>query len=1040
MSNWLYRLSALVLLTGSVAVAQSTSSITGVVTDGATGKPVVGAQVTATSPAAPGARTAVTDARGVFTIANLPAGQYQLTSAMEGYNAETRAALAVGENVTLRANLAIVPEAARLEEVVVTGSRIRRKDLNTPAPVTMVSREQFVTSGKRSVADFLQALPEQGNAVNAQVNNGGGNANTDGSTRINLRNLGTNRTLVLVNGRRFVAGGLGADASVDLNSIPTAAVERVEVLKDGASAIYGSDAIGGVVNIITRKAIVGTEASVAATSTGRGDGQAVSVDLTTGGSSGDGHFLYSVSYSQEYASWLRNRSWSKYPLTYDYAKRKADYFGSYAVPAGDLGLPTAANGVDPTPGCLANPRCAGLVASDPSWASDVFVADPTAALGFRPITDADTYNYALQNYLTTPNTRVQAYATGDTRFGAGAEGFYELSYVQRHSRQNAAPMPLYPGDYGINVSQYSMYNPLGVDLPFAGRRLVEFGRREYSQDLTTFRVVTGVRGVLPDGAGRLAGLAWDASLNYGRTSGSYQAAGAIRNSRVADSVGPSMDINGTPSCVRTPNDPTTVIPGCVPLNLFGGPGTISPSQIEGLGYTGTSRALDSMVAADLNLNGELGRLGSDRPVGLAVGYEYRTERGENIADPIAAAGDSADANFKSTAGSYAVHEVFAELSLPLLSNLPGVQDLEASLAGRYVDYSSFGGNFSYKAGLRYSPVRDLTLRGTVSTAFRAPSISELYLGNAQGFPVARDPCTDLTAASPELAAQCRANGVNGNGSNDPRTQIISLLGGKPDLKPESANIFTMGVVLEPQAVSNLTATVDYYNVFVNHAIGTKGVPSTLASCFPGAGGTPDPAACALIHRDTNGRILFIDDRNQNLGWDKTAGFDLAIRWFLPTSMGRFGADFDGTYLATFNRKMGDGTVVHGAGNFDLFALPRIKANVGANWAGGAWGAGAGAHFIGSFKECAASDGTSSGGLCYQNESLGSRQVGTNTTINVHGTYQLTSAAGKTSVIVGVNNVFDQRPQYVYASILANSDAMLYDFLGRSFYARLTHVF
>jgi outer membrane receptor protein involved in Fe transport len=1038
MKSRLSLLALLLLLVTSAAQAQSTGAITGVVTDGATGKPLAGVAVTATGAGAPA--TALTDALGAFTLAGLPAGAWKLSAQLTGYKTAERSDLTLAENTTLRAALAVVPEAVQLEEVVVTGSRIRRKDLNTPAPVTVVSREQLQASGKISVGDYLQSLPEQGNAANAQVNNGGGNANTDGSTRVNLRNLGVNRTLVLVNGRRFVAGGLGADSAVDLSSIPSAAVERVEVLKDGASAVYGSDAIGGVVNIITRKAIDGTEASVTGTSTGRGDGQGVQVDVSTGRSSPDGHFLFSLGYSQQWDAWLRNRSWSKYPLTYDYTKGRADYFGSYAVPAGDLGLPSTASGA-PTADCLANAKCAALVAGDPTWAGDVFIADPSTANGFRPITDADTYNYASQNYLTTPSTRVQAYATGDTRLGGGAEGFYELSYVQRHSRQNAAPMPLYPGDYGISVSKDSLYNPLGTDLPFAGRRLVEFGRREYSQDLTTFRVVSGVRGALPDGAGALAGWAWDASLNYGRTAGSYETAGAIRNSRVADAVGPSMidPTTNQPICVRTPGDASTAISGCVPLNLFGGPGTISPDQINGLGYTGTSRALDEMVAVALNLNGELGKLWAERPVGVAVGYEYRSERGANIADPIAASNDSADANFQSTSGSFGVNEAFVELSLPLLSGLPGAQDLEASLAGRVVDYTTFGTNFSYKAGLRYTPVRDVTVRGTVSTAFRAPSISELYLGNAQGFPIATDPCKDLSTASSALVAQCAAAGVPPAGSNDPRSQIISLLGGNKELKPETAHIFTMGLVLEPQAVPNLTATVDYYNMFVNHSIGTQGVPSTLGACYPGDRGAPDPAACGKVHRDAQGRILYVDDHNQNLGWDMTSGLDLAIRWLLPTEAGRFGVDLDGTYLAFYDRRQADGRLIHAAGNFDLFALPRVKANLGASWAREAFAAGVSAHFIGSFKECAAADGTSSGGLCYENNG-GSRQVGTNVTFNAHGSYNLTSAAGKTSVLVGVNNVLDQKPQYVYSAVLANSDPTLYDFLGRSVYARLQQAF
>jgi outer membrane receptor protein involved in Fe transport len=1029
---------ALALLLAGPAVAQTTGTITGIVTDGSTQRPVVGALVVATSPALPAGQSAVSDAQGGFTLGNLPPGSYRLAVSAERYKPTERAELTLGENVTLRANLAVVPEAVVLEEVVVTGSRIRRKDLTTPAPVTMVSRDQIQSSGKLTIGELLQSLPEQGNAANIQVNNGGATVNTDGATRINLRNLGVARTLVLVNGRRFVAGGLGADASVDLNSIPTSAVQGVEVLKDGASAVYGSDAIGGVVNVLTRKAFNGTEATLLGGTSGHGDAQTTGVDVTTGRSSAEGNLLFAVGYSQQWSSWLRNRSWSKNALTWDYPSGKATAGGSYAVPQGDVGLPANAAS---DPNCIANPLCNALANSGADLANDVFIRDPSTALGWRIMTGADTYNFAGQNYLTTPSTRVQAYSSGDTRLGTAARGFYEMSYVQRSSRQNAAPMPLYPSDYGISVSKDSVYNPFGVDLPFVGRRLVEFGRRDYSQDLTTFRVVTGLDGTLPDSFGPLHAWSWDVNLNYGRTAGSYTTANALRNSRVADAVGPSFwndpaDHGKGASCGTV----SAPIAQCVPINLFGGVGSIQPQQIDNLGYTGTTRALDSMVAAQVNTSGELGRLFSDRAVALAAGYEFRREIGAQIADPIAASGDSADANFKSTQGSVQTNEAYAELSIPLVAGLPGLKDLEVGLAARFVDYSTFGTHLSYKAGLRYTPVEDVTLRGTASTAFRAPSINELFLGNTDQFPIVSDPCNDLSGASADLKAQCLAHGVpNASGSGDPRNQVRAITGGNDKLRPETAQIFTMGLVLQPRVAPALSVTVDYYDVYVNHAIASTGAATILGRCYPGTGGTSDQGACDLISRDGNGRILFLTDKNLNLGWDKTAGLDLAIRYGFPAGAGRVGLLFDGTYLIRYDRKLADGTVVKGAGTFDLGSLPRVKANLSANWAQDAWGAGAALRYVGTFKECAGPDGTSDGGLCYQNNP-GSRQAGVNVTADVHGSYALKSGAGQSTVMVGVNNVLDQKPQYVYSALLANSDPKIYDFVGRYYYARVQHSF
>ena len=943
------------------------------------------------------------------------------------------------------------------EEIVVTGSRVRRKDLTTPAPVTVLTRQQLEESGKVTIGEFLQLMPEQGNAPNFQLNNGGATYSADGSTRINLRSLGVTRTLVLVNGRRMVPAGVGASAAVDLNSIPTAAVDHIEVLKDGASAIYGSDAIAGVVNVITRKSFNATQGYAQYGVSSKGDAQTLDAAVTTGTSGSAGNLLFSAGYFNQGESWLRDRYWSANALGYDYTTGKTQSAGSLRTPQGVIGLPSDPKTGNPLPECMSNPKCAALVGSDPKWAEDNFVhcdpaKDSTCTLkdangnfvGWRKALNSDRYNFAAENYLTIPSERLQAYSTGDTKLGP-VRGYYEASYVQRNSQQNAAPMPLNPGDYTlpgsdvpIAVSANSLYNPFGVELPFAGRRLVEFGHREYKEELNTFRLVGGFDGTLSDQFGPLRGWYWDVSANYGRTSGTFTTGGAIRNSQIANSVGPSMMVNGTPRCVSTPGDASTVIPNCVPLNLFGGPnnGTIDPAQINSLGFEGTSRAFDQLFSVNANTTGELFTLSGERPVSLALGYEFRRQAGAQIADPIAAAGDSADFNFQSTEGHFYSNEGYAELSLPLLANAPGVRNLEASVAGRVVDYSTFGSNFTYKLGARYTPVDDITFRATYSTAFRAPSINELYLGQSETAPVATDPCAALSTASPQLRAQCVATGVPTAGSGDNGLQELARQGGNPKLQAETAHILTAGIVLQPRAVRDLSITVDYYNVYLDNMVSTIGVPAILAGCYPGAGGTPNQAYCNLITRaQSSGRILFITDTNQNIGTSRTYGIDFAVRYALPTTIGRFGFGLDGTWLGHYDRNG-----ISGVGTYDLGALPIWKGNIGANWRFAGFSAAALLRYVGTFKECSTSDGSSSGGLCYAAPDLPSRQVGHNTVVDLNASYTLLSAVGRTVFMLGVNNVFDQAPQYVYSAALANSDPSIYDYVGRYIYTRLQHTF
>jgi outer membrane receptor protein involved in Fe transport len=427
---------------------------------------------------------------------------------------------------------------------------------------------------------------------------------------------------------------------------------------------------------------------------------------------------------------------------------------------------------------------------------------------------------------------------------------------------------------------------------------------------------------------------------------------------------------------------------------------------------------------------------ADRPVSLALGYEYRNHFGANIPDPVTVAGLTTGNKGLITKGGYHVNEGFGELSIPILSNMPGVQLLEATAALRLFNYNTFGSDNTYKFGARWQIVRDLTVRGTYSTAFRAPSIGDLFGGQADSFPPSSDPCRRANAPP-----SCGAAANNG----DTTTQLRSRVGGNTELKPETSKAFTAGIVIEPRMVKNLTITVDYYNFNVESSISSYGVNVILAGCYP-ATGAGDPKYCALVQRDpTTQFITYVYNLNANVGSDATDGVDLAVRYVHPTDVGRFGFVFDANFLHKFNRTLADGTEIHARGNYDLGGgiggvYPALKFNAGVSWALRDFTAGVSTRYISKYRECGDAGGLMNGsGVCYS-DSTYSRTVHPYNTYDLYLGYNLASGAGKTTIAAGILNVFDRDPAVVYNGFLAATDPTAYDVTGRQVYARMSHAF
>jgi iron complex outermembrane receptor protein len=929
------------------------------------------------------------------------------------------------------------PYASSLEgptdEVVVTGSRIRRKDLSGPAPVVVFTREQILASGRTNIGDFLQTMPEQSNAVNRGTNNSG-----EGTIRVNLRGIGEQSTLVLLNGRRLAAGGVGADDSVDFSSIPSNLIERVEVLKDGASAIYGSDAIAGVINIITRKRFDGVEANAYASGSTWRDGEQIDVNGTLGSSNARGGVLFSAGYANAAPVWAGNRDYSRIQYGLDLSGGGAGVpyeFGSSIVPGGTIVLSA------PEYGAQNGNSFYNDIARTETPGDLVYDQEMKRWRAFRGSNlDQDGYNFQPYNYLVTPQQRFNAFSSGDYELSKNVRVFFDSFYTKRNSAQTLAPEPLSLDGEGVIVSAQNVYNPFGRDFDAVRRRLVEFGRRTTEQDSHTFHVTAGLDGDLPESAGPLEGWFWEAAFNFNRNEATEIKTGNLRIPKLQDALGPSfVDASGTPRCGTR----EAAIEGCVPLNLFGGAGSITRDQVDPLTYTGVKRGYNELIGAQANLSGELFPLWAQRPAGLAVGYEFRSVSGGIIPDPITAAGETTGPKEFITEGSYRVHEIYGELSIPIVDKLPAVEMLEAIVATRGSFYDTFGSTFNYKFGGRWSPTPDFSLRGTYSTAFRAPAIPELYGGIEDSFAPVTDPCATGVMPNSALARACGDAANNGDG----RSQILSRIGGYAGLEPETAKIFTAGVVVQPRALKGLSLTFDYFNTRITQRIADIGAATILQGCYSAAADN-DPRYCDMIARDpVSQRITSIQNIDTNVGEDHVDGIDVSGNYQFPSPAGTFNVLGALAYLRRYDRTLADGTVIRGAGNFDLSdggrggAFPHVRFNVGVDWAYDGLSAGIRSYFIGSYEECGNSLGDLSGdGLCYTPDHVGERTVDAYHTWDLVIGYGFKSGAGTTSLSLGASNIFDVRPPLVYNGFLATSDSYSYDMVMRQVYARLSHTF
>lgn len=854
-----------------------------------------------------------------------------------GLSMPIRARLLAGSGLALASLVLSGPSAfaqqtaANVEAVVVTGSRLP-STFEAPTPVTVLDATQIRLSGQATIEDTLNQTPQfRGSQGDGKFNNGQG---TGGAT-LNLRGLGAVRNLVLVNGRRYTIQG--PDQTTDVDTIPTALIERTEIVTGGSSAVYGSDAITGVVNFIMRQNFEGVEAQSHVDFDSSTMTPAWSVDLTAGANFAHdrGNIAVTMSYLNRGSISREERGGIYIPPYGDGCVTAATasprklgtqitgLSGQACLNAnGKPGLVFAGSGDIPNsrlvPQSFANIGAsaalntayanAGLngIATNNGFGITFNDQGTTA----RPAIDPDDrYNLTLPNYLQTPLERwmVNSFAHFDLfpRVTAYAEMHFSTNtVVSRLSPSNVnavmlfntnnpylspamqalfAQMDLAEPAAGVTsvegAKTYTTTRGDGIAAITVGRRFTDVGFRISNAQRDAWRFAGGFRGTLPDvSAAFLRDLSWDVYYDYAKTTLTERQNGSVSRSRLQDSL-------------LRPN--ATTAPVC---DIFGQ--NITPACVTAISVTSTNVTTAQMAGAQGSVNGTLFDVPAG-PVAFALGGEWRSTSAQFVPDQFLSSGDVAGFNAaQPTRGSESVREIFGETRIPLLKDLPFAQAVSINGAFRYSDYNlkGIGAVWTYAGGIDWKALDSITFRGQYQRAIRAPNVGELFGGQTLNFGTFADPCgVASTTKTTVVSGLCQAQGVPAANIFGPQVQqstsslIGSVTGGNPNLAAEKSETLTLGAVLTPDFVPGLAVSIDWYSINVNGAIGPLG--SNLAGvsnlCF---NVLQDATSiyCRAFNRDGNGAInapLYVQIGNANAGALKTQGLDFAGQYGFDVEWG-----------------------------------------------------------------------------------------------------------------------------------------------------------
>lgn len=899
-----------------------------------------------------------------------------------------------------------------IEEITVTGSRIKRADLDSASPVTVLDRDDILAAGVTDIGKLLSRMPSMsGFAIGTTTNNGG-----NGAVEINLRGMGVDRTLTLVNGKRVVDNG-------DYQTIPSNMIERVEILKDGASAIYGADAVAGVVNIITRKDYEGLSLDVQQTDFFDTTNAAqTTLGLIVGKNFDGGNFIFGAEYVDQEGAFQGDTPWQLLQGAY------------YLYPLGcenNVFAPYDGSGTSPPSGCYI-----GGSSRIPEGRIR-FAGSPDRFVNFGDGLVPDTagpYNYAPVNYIQTPYKRVNVFAETNFDVNESMRFIGSVRGALRESAQQLAPLP-YDNRPGFDPSYSgvfngSPYNGISEDnfylvravtaagLPIAPadevrRRMVETNRRN-EQDINQFQANLGLEGTFNE-------LDWDITYSRGHRTRNDQGLGQFNGALLSNAMGPSADLNGdgTPECYGDVNQPATLIAGCVPIDFFSGPFTVTDDMIN---YVSTP--LNDTRVTDLEEFGfGLGGSAWDLPggeLGWAAGFGYRGSKFNYNADSNKATNAVTGSVGESTVGSLYSTGYFAEFFAPLYDN--GEQSFNLKGGIRYDDYNLFDGEATWQLGVEFQAIEDLKLRATAGTVFRAPTLEDLFDGLADSAPTYQDPC--IPDAGDPLPPGCAQLGEQTD------SQLPARVGGNPLLIPETGETLTMGAVWTPAFAEGLTVTMDYWKTDIEDGISSLGAQYILEDCYE----RQVSSSCDLITRTPSYNISELLDLPLNVAKQGASGVDTEIRYDFDTSVGQFEASLLWAYLIERTKtqspisseqglggRFTDDTVEDGGG------YPRNKANYALQWYRNNLSIG----YLGEYVHSMTSDGSPAFGIDY------AYQVDSLLYHDLVGSYDFGQG---TRLSVGVTNLTDEAPPFVAAGFNGATSPEVYRMLGMGWYARLNHEF